>query len=1340
MANESNGVPVNGEIRLAQVQTDENAQAQANQNPDGNQPVAAEVANAQARDGLAKPAAGEQVTVAVVPNERIAVEFNPDDAQIVEEGDNLTFNFSDGSSITLTGFVPLSLTDTPPSFVLSDGTVLAGNIVVASLRGVAPQDLPEPAAGEETAPGSGSNTYSDNFGNLIDGLQAQGPLPGEPFGRFTPGLEDPTEGTPAVETVAAGPTVTVGIVGDPDDPNIINEVPIPDAPDFNGALRLQSADIIEGTESGTPRIVTFLFSLNEATTEDVEISYAIVGGTATEGTDYFAVDPLTGTVIIPAGSTTATVQVEINQDRFVEETENFTLTVTDIVNATVDPDFDTATVQIIDDDHLPIANDDIVNVQEDSLDNPVNPTAPTDPDGDVLTITVTGLPDATKGTVTRGDGTPLNVGDTLTVAEFNALQYDTVADEVGAGGVMTYSVSDGFNDPADGTITFNIGGENDPPVATDNTNAVTEDSGVPATGNMILDDDGNGVDSDVDGDDLDISQIQSNNNNTFDNTGTIAGQYGTLTWDAETGAYSYALDNSNPDVQALELGGKPLIETFTYTLTDGNGGTDTATLTITINGANDVSMDISSTNVYEAALPDGSQDLNPGESTTDSGNLNINGGTIGLGYSITAGGQTIASGSGNTIVIANATGTLTINDDGSYTYQLNDNVDHSAEPDDIVELSFAVTVTDANGDSDTQNLVVNIHDDAPIAANDTDSVEEGGTTTGNVVTGVDTDAGAVNQGTLAADTPGADGPVTVTQITNGTDTFAVTGAGTTIDGVHGQLTIFADGSYSYTAYDDTDATDYSAKTDEFTYTITDSDTDSTTATLIIDVNDPVLVVGSNEDDEDGSSEPHTIPNPFGSTDGEIAGEDTSDVLVGDYGGSDLLGKDANILLVLDTSGSMSEQISFNGSTISRLDALKLAVTNLLNDLANSAAGEVRVYITQFGDKSKGGAEFDLKSGELDDALAYVNGMTAEGWTNYEAGLQDALNWVNGGGPLTGSDVINQAFFISDGEPNRALEETNGANNPVIHEERTAQEALNEILGINPPGGNNGDDTNEVGQIESAFGPIEAIGINVGDTALAILDQVEGEAGGSGVADNITTAEELVDILADLNPLLSVSDVGGDTIVGGDGNDLIYGDVIYTDLLADEQGLSTADGAGWLVFEQLEAGNGIDTGWTREDTIQYIEDNADLVATESTGSIGGRSGGNDIIFGGAGDDRIYGQEGDDIIIGGSGNDLLSGGSGADTFVYTSVLDGQDVISDFEVGTDVVDIDALLDSLGYADGVGARAGAVNIDDSSGSTVITVNEDGGGQVAGFSITLDGVTGAIVGTDIKVDDSGLA
>ncbi|SEK01726.1 Ca2+-binding protein, RTX toxin-related [Sphingobium sp. AP50] len=75
---------------------------------------------------------------------------------------------------------------------------------------------------------------------------------------------------------------------------------------------------------------------------------------------------------------------------------------------------------------------------------------------------------------------------------------------------------------------------------------------------------------------------------------------------------------------------------------------------------------------------------------------------------------------------------------------------------------------------------------------------------------------------------------------------------------------------------------------------------------------------------------------------------------------------------------------------------------------------------------------------------------------------------------------------------------------------------------------------------------------------------------------------------------------------------------------------------------------------------------------------------DLLFGGAGDDQMIGDDGDDDlrgdagndwIDGGRGDDILSGGAGADVFYYSLRPFGQDVITDFEVGVDKIDLSAL-----------------------------------------------------------------
>lgn len=111
----------------------------------------------------------------------------------------------------------------------------------------------------------------------------------------------------------------------------------------------------------------------------------------------------------------------------------------------------------------PTAPSRAVNVVEDSQNNDISLAAPTDPDGDALTITVVSLPDPVKGEVTLANGTEVTVGQTLTLSELQNLQYDAALNATGTGGNFVYSVSDGVNPPVNGTVAFNISPVNDAP-------------------------------------------------------------------------------------------------------------------------------------------------------------------------------------------------------------------------------------------------------------------------------------------------------------------------------------------------------------------------------------------------------------------------------------------------------------------------------------------------------------------------------------------------------------------------------------------------------------------------------------------------------------------------------------------------------------------------------------------------------------------------------------------------------------------------------------------------------------------------------------------------------------
>ncbi|MDJ0579175.1 5'-nucleotidase C-terminal domain-containing protein [Crocosphaera sp.] len=101
-----------------------------------------------------------------------------------------------------------------------------------------------------------------------------------------------------------------------------------------------------------------------------------------------------------------------------------------------------------------------------------------------------------------------------------------------------------------------------------------------------------------------------------------------------------------------------------------------------------------------------------------------------------------------------------------------------------------------------------------------------------------------------------------------------------------------------------------------------------------------------------------------------------------------------------------------------------------------------------------------------------------------------------------------------------------------------------------------------------------------------------------------------------------------------------------------------------------------------------------------------------ITGTAGRDSLTGTAFDDVITGLQGRDTITTLAGNDRIVYTQIGDRSDTITDFEVGSDVIDLSQLLDSVGYtgtdaiADGyLGFRSRG------SSNSIITFDSDGSG-----------------------------
>ena len=260
--------------------------------------------------------------------------------------------------------------------------------------------------------------------------------------------------------------------------------------------------------------------------------------------------------------------------------------------------------------------------------------------------------------------------------------------------------------------------------------------------------------------------------------------------------------------------------TFQYRITDGDGDPSTATVTITLAEDSVPFIEIGGDrDVEEAGLPArgsesaGSNATSNSETATGTIAIGTGNDTVGSlvinGVNVTAGGT--VTGVSGTLAVTLVAGEY------SYSYTLSDNTLGNATTE-----SFAVVLTDSDGDVANDTLVIDIVDDAPTAVADADSIAAGnyGPATGNVITDAEGDGGV--------DTPGADG-VTVTAVSGTAD--GIVGGSTA--GQYGVLTLNADGSYSYARNPDTPG----GVSDVFSYTITDSDGDASTATLTIAIAD-----------------------------------------------------------------------------------------------------------------------------------------------------------------------------------------------------------------------------------------------------------------------------------------------------------------------------------------------------------------------------------------------------------------------------------------------------------------------------------------------------------------------
>jgi uncharacterized protein YegL len=120
----------------------------------------------------------------------------------------------------------------------------------------------------------------------------------------------------------------------------------------------------------------------------------------------------------------------------------------------------------------------------------------------------------------------------------------------------------------------------------------------------------------------------------------------------------------------------------------------------------------------------------------------------------------------------------------------------------------------------------------------------------------------------------------------------------------------------------------------------------------------------------------------------------------------------NVMVILDVSGSMSSNAGLDDHpTWTRLEAAIAAIDDLLDQY--DSLGDVRVQIVKF---STGAEQVGSDWMTVAAAKDAIDGLTANGSTNYDLALTEAMNIFGHAGQLSGSGTQNVSYFLSDGEP------------------------------------------------------------------------------------------------------------------------------------------------------------------------------------------------------------------------------------------------------------------------------------------------------------------------------------